>query len=505
MKQKLYIRTALIVIILFVLNLVSNEFHFRIDLTSDKQYTLSDATTDILKNLEDPVTVKAYFSTNLPPNIIKARQDFKELLVEYASRAHGLLQYEFINPNEKESTEKEAIENGIRPVMINIREKDQVKQQKAFLGATIAMGEKREAIPFMQPGAAMEYELTTAIKKISVAEKPTVAFLEGHGEPALTEMIQAAEQLKVLYTLEELRLTDTTTVPEKIKTLVWIRPKDSIPPTQFQRVDQFLSRGGRLVVAINRVQGDLQNSYGSAINTGLEVWLQQKGIRVDPSFVIDARCGSVNVVQQQGSFSLQSQIQFPFLPIVEKFADHPISKGLESVVFEFASPITYVGDTTLKFIPLAFTSEKSGALPAPVSFSIQKQWTEADFPEHDIILAATVTGKLSGNVPSKLVVISDGDFAVTGPPQQQQKRPGDNISLLTNSVDWLSDDTGLIALRTKGVTSRPLDQLEDSTKTILKYGNFLLPVLLAIAYGLIRMQRNRMKRLTRMSENYEEA
>jgi len=79
------------------------------------------------------------------------------------------------------------------------------------------------------------------------------------------------------------------------------------------------------------------------------------------------------------------------------------------------------------------------------------------------------------------------------------------VNLVSNAIDWLSDDTGLISLRTKGVTSRPIDELQDSTKTILKYTNFLLPILLVIGYGVFRSQQNKMKRFKRMSENYEEA
>jgi len=505
MKQKLYITTALLLGILLVLNLLSNEFHLRLDLTSEHQYTLSDATLDILNDLEDPVTVKAYFSTNLPPNIVKTRQDFQEMLIEYSNRAGGLIQYEFINPNEKESTENDAVQSGIQPVMINIREKDQVKQQKAFLGATLTLGDKKEVIPFLQPGAAMEYALTTAIKKISVTDKPTIGFIQGHGEPALSELSQVQSQLSVLYNTEQLSLTDTTVIPPSIKTLALIRPVDSIPPSHLQKLDDFLSRGGTIVIAMNRVNGDLQNATGYAVTTGLESWLQQKGIVVEDNFVVDAKCGTINVVQQQGAFSFQTQISFPYLPLVGKFADHPVSKGLESVLFEFASTIYYTGDTTKRFTPLALTSEQSNAFKAPQYFNIQKQWTQTDLPQHNLTMAAAVEGKLSGNAFSKLVVIADGDFAVTGPQQNQQRRPADNINLLTNSIDWLSDDTGLISLRTKGVTSRPIDQLEDSTKAILKYTNFLLPILLVMGYGLIRAQQNRMKRFKRMSENYEEA
>jgi ABC-type uncharacterized transport system involved in gliding motility auxiliary subunit len=256
----------------------------------------------------------------------------------------------------------------------------------------------------------MEYALTTAIKKISITEKPTIGFIQGHGEPPLVELSQVDDQLRVLYNTEEVRL-DTALISDKIKTLVLIRPSDSIPPGQLQKLDGFLSRGGRMVIAINRVNGDLQNSYGSAVSTGLETWLQQKGILVDDNFVVDAKCGSVNVVQQQGAFQFQTQISFPFLPQVGKFADHPISKGLESVLFEFASTVSYIGDTTKKFIPLAMTSEKSSALKAPQYFNIQKQWTEADLPQRNLTMAAAIEGKLAGSTNSKMVVIADGDFA----------------------------------------------------------------------------------------------
>lgn len=83
----------------------------------------------------------------------------------------------------------------------------------------------------------------------------------------------------------------------------------------------------------------------------------------------------------------------------------------------------------------------------------------------------------------------------------RQQTP-DNISLFVNAIDYLSDDTGLIELRTKGVSNRPLDQLEDGKKAFLKYLNFLLPILLVVIYGLFRMQYNRNLRNKRMEEGY---
>ena len=503
MKQKIYLTTVLVVAILLVVNLLANEFHLRFDLTDEKQYTLSQATKDILSNLEGPVTVKAYFSEGLPPNIVKARQDFQEMLVEYASLANGMLLYEFVDPNKDEANEQDAISHGIQPVLINVREKDQVKQQKAFLGATVALDDRSDVIPLIQPGTAMEYALSTAIKKISVKDKPTVGLLQGHGEPSLGELSQLQNQLSVLYNIVDVRL-DTGEVGGDIKTLVVIRPTDSIPAPELARIDNFLARGGHVAIAMNRVTGDLQNATGTTLNTGLENWLEQKGVVVENNFVVDAQCGAVTVQQQQGFFTMQTNVSFPFLPRITNFADHPITKGLENVLLEFASSIRYSGDSTKRFTPIVQTSEKSNTLAAPQFFNIQKQWTDVDFPLHHLTVGATIEGKLAGNATSRMVVVSDGDFMVSGPPQRPRQLQPDNVSLMANSIDWLSDDTGLIALRTKGVTSRPIDELEASTKTILKYANFLAPLLLVMGYGLVRMQRNRMVRLKRMSENYEE-
>jgi ABC-type uncharacterized transport system involved in gliding motility auxiliary subunit len=133
--------------------------------------------------------------------------------------------------------------------------------------------------------------------------------------------------------------------------------------------------------------------------------------------------------------------------------------------------------------------------------SVEKQWTEGDFPMQNVVVAAAFENEV--NTPYRLVVVGDGDFPINGPPQQQRRLQPDNVSFLSNAIDWLQDDTGLIGLRTKGVVSRPIRELDESTRIILKYTNFLLPITLAIGYGVVRSQKNRITRQKRMNENYE--
>ncbi|GAI96572.1 unnamed protein product, partial [marine sediment metagenome] len=267
-----------------------------------------------------------------------------------ASVSKGMLVYEFIDPNKNEENEQKAMQTGIQPVIISSREKDQTVQKKAFLGAVIQLGEQTDIIPFMQPGAAMEYSLSSSIKKLSIVDKPVVAFLQGHGEPSLGAFAQVRNSLSIMYNIEAVTLSDTTSNLDNYSTLVIVSPKDSFPASHIQQLDEFLARGNNLFIACNRVNGDLSNAMGSTISTGLENWLSKKGLTIENNFIVDADCESVLVRQQQGMFSFT--VDFPYLPIISNFEDHPITKGLEAVVLQFASSITYAGDTSLTFIPI---------------------------------------------------------------------------------------------------------------------------------------------------------
>jgi len=503
-RKKVQTSILLIIGILLLINFLASRFFFRLDYTEDQRYSLSSATKNILNELNEPVTISAYFSEDLPPDIEKVQQDFRDLLVEYSSSSGGLIVYEFINPSVDQESEMKAQQGGVQPIMINVRERDQMKQQRAYLGAVLQMGDRKEVIPFIQPGAAMEYALSTNIKKLSVKNKPAIALLQGHGEATLSSIPQLNNQLSILYSIEPIEFSDTTGVPSKYKTLVVIAPKDTVSELHFSYLDEFLNRGGRLLLALNTVEGNLSNGMGEKVYTGFENWLKQKGIEVEDNFVIDANCSNVMVRQQQGYFVMNTPVKFPYLPVITNFTKHPITEGLESVVLPFASPIKMTStDTSVIIFPLAVTSEKSGVQNAPLYFDVMKQWSASDFTLASLPISVLAEGKVPGSSGFKIIVFSDGDFVVNGEGQGAQQLGEDNISLMSNAIDWLSDDTGLIELRTKGVTSRPLDpSLEDSTKTMLKYLNFLLPILLVILYGAFRFQFKRKIRNELMATDY---
>ena len=500
-KGNIIVQLIVLTAIMIVVNLISNQLYFRLDFTEDNRYTFSQATENVLDELDGVVTVKAYFSEDLPSQLLKTKQDFEDQLVEYENQSNGNIVFEFISPNESEELEQEAQQQGVRPVMINVTERDQVQQMRAYLGAVLKMDDRTEVIPVIQPGAAMEYDLTTAIKKISVQDKPKVGLIQGYGEPPLQAVAQLIQQLSVLYEVEPFNIRDTTLVPSYYRSLVWMGATDTINPADFSKLDQYLNQGGGILIGYSAVQGDLQQGMLSSTGeTGMKSWLSSKGIDIGNNFVVDANCAAVSVQQRQGFFTINSQVEFPYFPIASNFADNPITGGLESVVFQFASSLEFnTSDSAISQIPLVYSSENSGIVNPPAYIDIQKQWTQRDYNGGSQIMAAALEGI---GADGRMVVISNGNFCVNGTGQRQQQVNPDNVNLASNSVDWLADDTGLIDLRTKGITNRPLEQVEESTRNILKYGNVLAPIFLILIYAFIRKSQMSRKRQRWLQGNY---
>lgn len=499
-KKNTILYTISVLAIILIINLISEKIFFRFDFTSDNRYTLSKATKNILNNLDETVTVTAYFSEDLPAEVLRSKQEFKDLLIEYRNAAHGQFEFEFINPSLNEKLEQEASKAGIYPVMINVRERDQIMQQKAFLGAVVESGNKREIIPFVQPGMPIEYTLSAAIRKMTTKKRPFIGFLQGHGEPSPYAMQQVMAEMSVMYNIKTIDLQTDVKSIDSISTLVIIEPIDTIKPTEFAIIDKFMASGGKVFVGIRRTRPNPEQLFVYEHNTGLEQWLLSKNISVDSKLAIDNYCATVNVQQQQGYYRVNVQQQFPYIPFVTNFAGHAITNGLEQVQLQFPSPVAYVGDSASVFTPLLFTSDRSAVLNVPTNIDVQRQWAVRDFPLAEIPLG----GVLETNGIANLIVIGDGSFAQNGDPRQPRQQSPDNISLFVNSIDYLSDDTGLISLRTKGITSRPIEQLDDSTRTFIKWLNVLLPILIVVLIGIIRLQQQRNLRIKRMEEGYVE-
>lgn len=508
-RREAFLQVLLIAGTLIALTYTANQFLWRADLTENNRYTLAEASHDVAAELDDPVTVTAYFSSDLPARFGRTQDEFRSLLTEFRAAADGNVEFTFVNPNESKDTEREAQEAGIRPVTIDVRERDQISQQRAYLGAVFQYGDEREVLPFIEPGSALEYSIASTIQELTGDQTTVLGVLQEHGEPSLNEMPQMQEALDGRYDLQPVSGIDSTGVPPTVDVLIVARPEEALSTRAALAVDQYVMRGGRVLFALNRARPNMQFGQATPLETGLEPLLDTYGLPVRPDLVRDRNASAVQVQQQRGGFNVVNQVQYPFIPEISNFSSHPISDGLDRAVFQFVSSLdTTQVDTTAQLTVLARSSNRSARVSLPANVQPQQEWTVADFSDAALPVAGLLEGRFSSafagsdtlsvertqSPETKLVVVGDGDFLVNGSGQQRQQLPEDNINFLANSVDYLADNTGLLSLRTQRVTSRPLEQLTPTTTTLLKYLNVMVPILLVVGYGLFRYRRNQARR-----------
>ena len=513
-KKEAILQVLLILGCLLLLNYLVSGIILRFDMTENHEYTLSQPSKKLAEKIKDPITVTAYFSAHLPQRLSRVQDQFKNLLDEFRSYSHGNVEYKFVNPNKNNQSERKAQQAGIQPVMVDVRKRDQVSQKRAYLGAVFQYEGKKQVIPVIQPGSSMEYTIASTVKMLTIKKKPRIGLLQGDGEPNQQSMPQLMKELNQEYNVVNISSAelDTSQVPANIEVLMVIAPSQKLKSKELQAIDQYIMSGGKAVFAINRVNGYLQRGIAVPNDTGVDNLLASYNLPVDVNLVRDVNSTSIGVRQQQGGFQFVNQVRYPYMPIITNFADNPITKGLESVVFKFVSSLDVTkADSSQKITVLARSSDKSGSETGYFNVNPFQKWSKSQFNNPNLPVAALISGKfksayadssklhlkLKKSVPTKLVVIGDGDFVVNGNKQiqqQQQQLPSDNISLMVNSVDYLADDTGLMALRTKGITSRPLAVISDSAKTVLKYVNLFFPILLVLGYGFFRYERKKRRR-----------
>jgi ABC-type uncharacterized transport system involved in gliding motility auxiliary subunit len=198
---------------------------------------------------------------------------------------------------------------------------------------------------------------------------------------------------------------------------------------------------------------------------------------------------------------MNSQVPYPLFPIVQRFGDHLTVSGLEQVRTLFASEIEVdasAGTDSSSMVPLLYTSDRSGEMTGYYHLSpIDNPFFKNTKQPGKVIGALKSVSLDSSNSVSQVVLVSDSQFFDDGGGGAFPE----NFVFIANVVDFLMGDSDLVGLRSREITTRPLQVLEDAAKAWWKWFNILMPPVLIIAYGLIRWRRE-MGRARALEERY---
>lgn len=509
----------LIFAILLVINLISVYLFSRLDLTESKVFSLSSASKEIARNLDDKVIVKMYFSEDLPPPYSTNTRYLKDKLEEYRAYAKGNLKLELIDPI-KDKKEVEAQSHGIPPIQLNVMEHDKLEIKKAYMGLVFLYENKKEVMPVIQNLTGLEYELSRTIKRLSSRFIPAVGFLTGHEEAnPSTNLTYLNSVLSKEYSAKSVDLSKGTTVPRDIKCLIIVGPKTPFSDWEKYALDQFLMQGGKLALFLDKTDMNLELGKADGLYLDLDDFLENYGVKVNDDLVIDVQSSRISIRQQSGAMTISNIVSYPFFPLATNFdKENPIVKNLENVDFPFVSTLdsTLARQRNLDFIPLVMSSSRSGIQTYPYDINPFRKFDRTDFGMANLVLAAVVQGSfgsyfsdkeipepeepspqfdrpdstLTQSPENRLVVVGDADFIKDG-----SMRSKSNLVFFMNIVDWLSQDENLISIRSKEVTARPLKELSPAQKRLAKYGNILGLPFVVIIFGLLRWRiRKQVKR-----------
>ena len=504
-KKSTFIFTAIIIVSVIFLNIISRNWFARFDLTDNKMYSLSSSSKSVVGKIDDLFTIKIYFSDQLPGQYGNNRRYLQDILEEYSAYSSGNLRFEFYVPDSDEDLAADAQKYGIQPVQLRVVENDKVEIKKVYMGLVLLYEDKREVIPVIQTSTGLEYDITTKIKSMVQTKKSSIGIV------SLQDGITNENLIRFLnerYTTRP-NLNLSTAIPENIDILLFNGVSDSLDSIQESTLRSFIARGGNVFFSQNRINVDIQTQQANPIQSNIFSILDSYGLNIKENLVLDQTCNQVNVQQQMGPFRMAVPMDYPFLPILKKFNESEVTvNGLESISLIFTSEIqadSVYSDNLVEFTPLLYTSNRSSSMsefynlnPDPKTNPVFNQLTE---PSKVVGARCIVADKQTG-IESNLTLVSDSQlFSDQGGGGSQN-----NIIFVMNTIDYMLGDSELIALRSREVLDRPLigdaEGVSNQTRLTWKIINMLLPTLLIILLGIFsrRKQNNKSKILQAIYE-----
>ncbi len=464
-KRRDLFRFAIFTGILVLLNLIGSLKFFRLDLTAEKRYSLSDATVELLESFDDVVLVKVYLDGSFPAGFQRLQLETRQMLDEF--RAYNPnLQYTFVDPTKNASEEEtntlfqQLQFKGLKPYQLSINKDGGSAVQTIFPGAILSYGDAEMPAQLLQSQLGMapeqqinssienlEFSLASAIRSLTQVNKPLVGFLQGHGELGPREVADFARELSGNYqvnlfnirefksdsTGEQLSVAQQQTRLNRFDAMIIAKPNKAFTDLDKYLLDQYVMNGGKAIWLLDGVEAAMDSLSEKSQFMSLPLFdrlqlndlLFKYGVRVNTDLVVDRVAARVNDQRE-----MRPWIYFPMLMPQSK---HPVVKDLNAVWVQFGSSLDTVIAKGVQKTVLLRSSPYSArrASPAIVSLADLYQPPPPErFRERGIPLAILLEGKFESlyqnrikpkengeplkmkevSVENQMLVVSDGDI-----------------------------------------------------------------------------------------------
>ncbi|HEV8084021.1 MAG TPA: gliding motility-associated ABC transporter substrate-binding protein GldG [Chitinophagaceae bacterium] len=512
---------VVIIILLIAMNLLAATFHYRVDLTNEKRFTISSPVKKILRNIDTVVEVDIFLKGDLPSGFKKLATTSEELLREFKEYAKGNIRYKLISPEEiipgSDRTYADTLTSlGIVPINLKVQLKAGEQSQYVYPAALVHYGDKMLPVNLyagtkiiITPSelnsaeALLEYKFADAIYKVKENQKTLVAYSTGNGEPAGTNVYDLVENvLKKNYNLFTINIAKESVIPDTFKLLMIVKPTVAFSEEEKLKIDQYIMRGGKVLWFIDRLNAELDSlriknqvvAYDR--NLKLEDILFRYGVRINPDLLMDLQCDFLPFVNARDSFDY---LHWNYFPLFESKQNSIINKNVGLVVGRFVNSIDTVSAPGIKKTILLSSSSNARTIETPALISGEENRNAPEdnaYKKQNIPVAVLLEGTftslyknrvsqaiLDTNIKygtpflpqslheNKMIIAADGDIVLNGVLKGQPLPMGvnpytvetqyqyqfANKQFVENCIEYLLNDAGLSEARAKDYTLRLLD------------------------------------------------
>ncbi len=533
-------------VIIIALNMIGSRYFVRLDLTSEKRFTLTPATRLLLSELDDYVHFQVYLEGDFPAGFKRLRNQTREMLDELRAWS-DFVTYEFINPTHSgdwERTEENysmLVRKGLQPTQLQVTREDASSQQIIFPGAIARYRGREVPISLLQEQMgmssenvinsstqALEFNLASAIHKLTLEQKPRVAFLEGNGELEYRYVADVTFSLEDFYEVDRVVINGNPRALSGLSTLVVAQPLEEFTEQDKFVIDQFVMHGGSVLWLVDPVYASMDSlqmapeTLGMAWPLNLDDMLFRYGVRLNADLIMDMQSAPIPVTTGfMGDRPQISMIPWFYFPLVMPASNHPLVRNLNAVRTEFVSTIDTVAAEGIEKTFLLQSSPYTRVVqtPARISFDIMERSVDEsmyrDGPRPVAVLLEGEFTSLYTNRRSPLaelpvgfqrrdkgertamIVVSDGDIIRNQFDNRGQPLPlgydrfldetFGNADFILNAINYLNDDRGIMESRAREVRLRVLDRSRvNEHKFTLQLLNVALPVVLLLIFGFLR-------------------
>jgi len=458
----------LLLVILLGINFFATIIHSRVDLTKEKRYTLSKATKDLLKNLDEDVQIDIFLKGNFPAKFRKMTNSTSEFVELLRERNNSKISYQFISPKDEipgtngikyEDTLKSM---GAFPINLKAQVKTGESSSMVYPFAIMKYKGRQELINIFEVStnkspeevinseeAMLEYKFAKALDRLVDPQKPLIAYSTGNGEPTDYRTFGLQQTLQMGYQMFTFNINTQKIIPDTFKVLLIVKPSIQFTDEEKLKIDQYVMRGGKVICFIDNLIAEQDSlRYKPEIiaydrNLNLTDLLFRYGARINTDLVMDLQCDFLPFAVGGNTNNPQYEfLHWNYYPLFESSGNHIITKNTGLVAGRFVNSIDTITATGITKTILLSSSPNSRTIgtPALISTNENRNTPEDEkFKKSNIPVAVLLEGKFTSLFRNRVSSIQVDSLALYGTPFKEVSAV-DNKMIVVADGDMVLND-----------------------------------------------------------------